>query len=75
MLDIVELGSAVRGIRVTRERKPRPVWLITSLLLLGLTVTVTLAPAAEAAAAYSPAVGRLDAVSVRSERGPGPGDR
>jgi uncharacterized membrane protein (UPF0136 family) len=54
MLDIVELGSAVRGIRVTRERKPRPVWLITSLLLLGLTVTVTLAPAAEAAAAYSP---------------------
>lgn len=37
-----------------RGRRPRSFWLITSLLLLGLTITVTLAPAAEAAAAYSP---------------------
>ena len=53
MSDIVQFGGAVRRIRATRERKHRPLWLITS-LLLGLAVTVTLAPAAEAAAAYSP---------------------
>ena len=35
-------------------RRRRSSWLITSLLLFGLTVTVTLAPAAEAAAAYTP---------------------
>lgn len=53
MSDIVQFGGAVRRIRATRERKHRPLWLITS-LLLGLAVTVTLAPTAEAAAAYSP---------------------
>jgi hypothetical protein len=53
MSDTVQFGSAVRRIRARRERKHRPLWLITS-LLLGLAVTVTLAPAAEAAAAYSP---------------------
>lgn len=53
MSDIVQFGGAVRRIRATRERKHRPLWLITS-LLLGLAVTVTLPPAAEAAAAYSP---------------------
>jgi hypothetical protein len=53
MSDTVQFGSAVRRIRARRERKHRPLWLITS-LLLGLAVTVTLAPAAGAAAAYSP---------------------
>ncbi len=53
MSDTVQFGSAVRRIRARRERQHRPLWLITS-LLLGLAVTVTLAPAAEAAAAYSP---------------------
>ena len=53
MSDTVQFGRAVRRIRATRERQHRPFWLITS-LLLGLAVTVTLAPAAEAAAAYSP---------------------
>ena len=56
MSDTVQFGSAVRRIRARRERKHRPLWLITS-LLLGLAVTVTLAPAAEAAAAYSPPPG------------------
>ena len=53
MSDIVQFGGTVRRIRASRERQHRPLWLIMS-LLLGLAVTVTLAPAAKAAAAYSP---------------------
>lgn len=41
---------------MARRRRPRSFWLITS-LLLGLTVTVALAPAADAAATYSPPPG------------------
>jgi hypothetical protein len=53
MSDMVQFGGAVRRIRAMRERRRRALWPITS-LLLGLAVAMTLAPAAEAAAAYSP---------------------